>query len=96
MSNKYSFRVPYSCTTYGNLSGVVWAENREEAMEIIENRGTDDDSYDDCDSDDYTYNYDETSIELEEGIEGDEEDSYNDDDSMPEVPSYFLEHILLI
>lgn len=69
MSNRYFFRVPYSCTTYGNMSGTVYADNREEAMNLIENREIDDESYDDSDSDNYNYDFDEASLELEEGSE---------------------------
>lgn len=69
MSNKYSFRVPYSCSNYGSMTGIVYARNREEAMELIENRETEDECYDDSDSDNYNYYFDEASIELEEGSE---------------------------
>lgn len=100
MSNRYSFRVPYSCSTYGSMSGIVYADNRENAMELIENRETEDECYDDSDSDSYNYYFDEASLELEEGSEDNEDDEeyYGNDDShiLSEIPAYFLENILFI
>ena len=101
MSNRYSFRVPYSCSTYGSMSGIVNARNREEAMELIENRETDDECYDDSDSDNYNYDFEDAEIVLEEGSEEDENDDeeYNEntDSHIPsEIPAYFLENILFI
>ena len=90
--------MPYSCTTYGNMSGTVFAENREDAMELIENRETEDENFDDSDSDNYNYDFDEVSLELEEGSE-DDEDEYNEDEDshiLSEIPAYFLENILFI
>jgi hypothetical protein len=79
------------------MSGYVWAENREEAMDIIENRETEDENYDDSDSDNYNYDFDEASLELEDGSEDEESDDYNDDEStLAEIASYFLENILFI
>lgn len=100
MSNRYSFRVPYSCSTYGSMSGIVYADSREDAMELIENRETEDECYDDSDSDNYHYHFDEASIELEEGSEDNEDDDeyYGNEDShiLAEIPAYFLENILFI
>jgi len=74
MSNRYSFRVPYSRSNYGSMSGIVYADNREDAIELIENRETEDECYDDSDYDNYHYCFDEASIELEEGSEDKEDD----------------------
>ena len=69
-------------------------------MELIENRETEDESYDDSDSDNYHYHFDEASIELEEGSEDNEDDEeyYGNEDSyiLSEIPAYFLENILFI
>lgn len=101
MSNRYSFRVPYSCSTYGSMSGIVFANNREDAMELIENRETEDENYDDSDSDNYNYDFEEVEIVLEEGSEDNEDDDeeYNestDSHILSEIPAYFLENILFI
>ena len=97
MSNKYSFRVPYSCSTYGSMSGYVWAHNRDEAIDLIESRETEDECYDDSDSDNYNYYFDEASIDLEEGSENDDEYYENEDSHiLSEIPAYFLENILFI
>jgi hypothetical protein len=80
------------------MSGIVWAENRDEARDLIDNRDTEEECFDDSDSDDYNYNFDEASIELEEGSEDDEEEYNEDEDShiLSEIPAYFLEKILFI
>jgi len=32
--NKYYVRVGFSCTSFGNLTGVVYANNQEEAEDV--------------------------------------------------------------
>jgi len=100
MLNKYEFRVGYSCSSYGTMSGIVYARNREEAAEFIESRQTENESYDDGDSDNYSYNIEDADIELLEGTEEDEDDDENyygeTSKSFSEIPAYYLENILSI
>ena len=33
MANKYYFKVPYTCTTYGTVTGYVIADDEDEAVD---------------------------------------------------------------
>ncbi len=107
MTNKYYFRVPYSCSTYGRMSGYVYADNEEEAIEKIERAETGDTDYDDTDSDNYNYYCDEAELTLEE--EDVEEPHHNhhynrSDDTFSnlstidqdKMPGYFLSEVVLL
>jgi len=64
--NKYFVKVGYSCTTYGNLTGYVFANSQEEAEELIyDHDNIHDQDYDSNDSDNYNYFEDEAEIDLE-------------------------------
>lgn len=66
--NRYSVRIPYSYSRYGNLTCYVYAEDEDEASDLLyecENRYNED--YEDGDSDgDTEYDYSDARIELEE------------------------------
>ena len=99
--NKYFVKIPYSYTKFADLSGFVYAEDKEEARELAEeNFNIHDESYDDCDdSGDSTYNYSEMSIELEESdIPESEIPSRNITNSFtnstePVLPNHYLEDL---
>lgn len=100
MANKYFFRVPYSCSTYWKKTGYVYADDVEEAAERIDSGDTYDESYEDDDSDNYTYYTDEADIEIEEeDVENpDSEESSGSSSSFRRIdqdviPSYFLSEI---
>jgi len=63
--NKYLIRIPYSYPQYGKLYGFVYAEDEEEAEDLAQDRCIlHDDDYNDGDSGDSEYYYDEIEIEL--------------------------------
>ena len=107
MTNKYYFRVPYSCSTYGRMSGYVYADNEEEAIEKIERAETGDTDYDDADSDNYSYYCDEAELTLEdEDVEepvhhnhyyhtNDTSNSLSNIDQ-DKMPGYFLSEVVLL
>lgn len=93
--NKYLIRIPYSYTQYGKLYGFVYAEDEEEAEDLAQDRcNLHDDDYNDGDSGDSEYYYDEIEVELEESdIEQNRIPSRNVGDpirSDPTVPKHFL------
>lgn len=80
--NKYAVKIPYSYTTYACLSGVVYADNEEEAKELAtDHRLEEEDHYDTDSSDDSDYDYDNMEMEmLEEDI---------DEELIPDDPQYY-------
>ena len=93
--NKYLIRIPYSYPQYGKLYGFVYAEDEEEAEDLAQDRcNLHDDDYNDGDSGDSEYYYDEIEIELEESdIALNRVPSRNFGDpirSDPSVPKHFL------
>ena len=96
MANKYFFKISYSCSTYGTLSGYVIAENEEEAFERIENRDTEGEEYDDCDSDNYVYNNEDLQLNIEEENVIDPHVSHTsiwNKEVESSIPAYFLSEI---
>ena len=105
MANKYLFRVPYSCTTYGTMRGYVIAENEEEAYDRVSDSHTENEEHGDNDSENYDYDYSETNLELEEEDIDDpyadgenSDDEYNDEEDSeepdaPECIPYYLSDI---
>lgn len=64
---KNTISKPYSFPQYGELNGFVYAESENETFEITGDRiNIHDESYDDDDTCDSTYDYDEMRIELED------------------------------
>lgn len=95
MANRYFFRVPYTCKTYGDLTGYVVAEDEEDAVDLIINGSTDNEEYTNEDSEDYNYDYDEATFQIQEsGIEPE----YPADNSSQykSHPKYFLSEVNLI
>ena len=93
--NKYLIRIPYSYPQYGKLYGFVYAEDEEEAEDLAQDRcNLHDDDYNDGDSGDSEYFYDEIEIELEESdIAQNRVPSRNVGGpirSEPSVPKHFL------
>lgn len=92
MANRYFFRLPYSCKTYGDLTGYVVAENEEEAIDLIINGSTDDEEYSNEDSENYNYDYDEATFDIRESDIEPEHSTINSQ----KHPKYFLSEINLI
>jgi len=64
---KYLVKLPYQFPQYGTLYGFVYAEDEEEAEDLEQDRcNLHDEDYNDKDSGDSEYFYDELEIELEE------------------------------
>ena len=66
--NKYFVKIPYSYTQYATLSGFVYAEDEEEAIEIATDREKihDEDYQDDEDSGDSNYDFENIDVECVE------------------------------
>jgi hypothetical protein len=99
MANKYYYRVPYSCSTYGTMTGYVIVDDEEEALEKVENRDAESDEYSDDDSEGYNYYYEDAELELEEeDIESppnghsDSENRFEDTEH-EQTPAWFLSEI---
>jgi len=64
--NKYFVKIGFSCKTYGDLTGFVYANSLEEAVELIYDRDNIHEAdYENNDSDDYNHYEEEAEIELE-------------------------------
>lgn len=92
MANRYFYRIPFWCTTYGDLTGFVVAEDEEQALELIQNGRVDDEEYTNEDSENYNYNYDDATFHVRES---DIEPVHSDNDS-PVYPKHFLSEVNLI
>ena len=95
MANRYSFDVPYFCTTYGRVKGFVIADDLDDAVDKINSRDFTDEEYEDLDSSSYDFDCSEGGITVEEyDIYGDE---YNDEEENErgelEFPSYYLAEV---
>jgi len=98
--NKYFIKVPYSYTQYAELTGIVYAENEEEAEELAaEDWNIHEESYDDKDSSgdsDFDYDYMEVTLE-ESDIPAQDIPQRNTANHFNSVesnlPSYFLEDL---
>ena len=66
--NKYFVKIPYSYSQYATLSGYVYAEDEEEAIEIATDREKihDEDYQDDEDSGDSNYYFENIDVECVE------------------------------
>jgi len=91
--NRYSVSIGYSCNSYGNLSGYVYANSREEAEELIcETDNIHDQDFETNDSDNYNYYDAEADIDL---VETDILPPHNNDNSnsntpFSNTPNYYL------
>jgi len=93
--NKYFVKIGYSCRSYGELTGFVYAESQEQAEELIYNQDNIYESdYETNDSEDYNYYEDEAIIELSESNitpPARFQNSHNDAiSSFGSLPNYFL------
>lgn len=96
--NKYQVKIPYSYPQYGKLFGYVYAEDEEEAEDLAQDRcNLHDDDYNDNDSGDSEYFYDEMEIELEESDVPRENIPsrfpINSASQLPVVPQHFLSEL---
>lgn len=98
MANKYSFDVPYSCTTYGRVKGYVIADDIEDAVDKINSRDFEDEEYEESSSDNYDYDCSDGDIEVEQYDIYDDEYNNNEDpepeENSTDVPSYYLAEVL--
>ena len=98
--NKYFVKIPYSCSTYGDLSGYVYADSKEEATELADESliNIHESEHNDEDSDNYNYLTEEMIVELNE------EDISSEDlprnystpqvtQDLSELPSYYLSEL---
>jgi len=98
--NKYTVRIPYSYSRYGTLTATVYAEDDEEASDLLyecENRMNED--YDDGDNDgDTTYDYCDATVELEEEdvVSPNETDRVSKADYELALPCRFIDDLVLI
>jgi len=98
--NKYFIKIPYSYTQYAELTGIVYAENEEEAEELAtEDWNIHEESYDDKDSSgdsDFDYDYMEVTLE-ESNIHAQEIPQRNSANhftsAKSNLPCYFLEDL---
>ena len=92
--NKYFIKIPYSYTQYGELSGIVYAEDEEEAAELTRNiQNIHEDEFEDGDGDSTNYYYDNLDIELEETNVTDDPVRNGQQQFrsiQPQIPSYYL------
>jgi len=96
--NKYYIKLPYSYIQYGELSGSVYAEDEEEAEELIRDiSNIHEQVFDDSDGDSTDYSYDNVEIELEEeNITGQLPPANSVPNPIPGLPKYYLSDIHLI
>lgn len=92
MANRYFYRIPYSCTTYGDLTGFVVAENEAQAIELIQNGSVDDEEYSNEDSENYNYDYDNASFHVRES----DIEPMHQSGNRSVYPKYFLSEVNLI
>jgi len=92
--DKYFVRIGFSCTSYGNLTGYVFANSLEEAEELLcDHDNIHEQDYDNNDSDNYNYYEDEAEIDLEtENVTPPAEHQNPSQTNSPfyNLPAYFL------
>ena len=98
--NKYLVKIPYSYTQYAELTGFVFAESSEEAIELsADDWNIHDSEHNDVDSSgDSEYDYDEISVTLEESdIDVHEIPSRNNTNTFnpvqTDLPNHYLEDL---
>ena len=97
--NKYLVKLPYQYPQYGTLYGFVYAEDEEEAEDLAQDRcNLHDEDYNDKDSGDSEYFYDELEVELEESDLSSADiparPAVNGFKSEPSVPEHFLQDLI--
>lgn len=91
--DKYFVRIGFSCTSYGNLTGYVFANSLEEAEELLcDHDNIHEQDYDNNDSDNYNYYEDEAEIDLETENVTPPAEHHPSQTNTPfyNLPSYFL------
>jgi len=100
--NKYFIKIPYSYTQYATLSGYVYSNDDEDAVEIAESlENIHDEAYedsDDSDSGDSNYDFENIDVEcLESDVPRESiPQTYRNQYTHPEIsnlPNYFLEDL---
>ena len=98
--NKYFLKIPYSYTQYATLSGYVFAEDDEDAVEIAESlENIHEESYeDDSDSGDSNYDFENIDVECVESNVPRESipQTYRNQHTHSEIsnlPNHFLEEL---
>lgn len=98
--NKYFVKIPYSYTQYATLSGYVFADEDEEALEIAESlENIHEEAYeDDDDSGDSNYDFENIDVEIVESDVPREAipQTYRNHHLLPEIsnlPNHFLEDL---
>ncbi|MBK7446148.1 MAG: hypothetical protein IPJ45_09010 [Ignavibacteria bacterium] len=98
--NKYFVKIPYSYTQYATLSGYVFSNDDEEAIEVAESlENIHEEAYEDCDdSGDSNYDFENIDAECVETDVPRESipQTYRNQYIHPEIsnlPNYFLEDL---
>ena len=100
--NKYFVKIPYSYQQYATLSGYIYAEDDEEAIEVAESlENIHEEAYedsDDSDSGDSNYDFENIDVECVESNVPRESipQTYRNQYTHPEIsnlPNYFLEDL---
>lgn len=99
--NKYYVRIGFSCRSYGELTGFVFAESQDQAEELIYNQDNIYESdYETNDSEDYNYYEDEATIELSESnvTEPAQHRNSHYEATFPfdDIPNYFLAELNIL
>lgn len=93
--NQYYVKISYSCRAYGEFSGYVYANSREEAQELIyDHENILEQDHEENDFEDYSYSEDEADIELQESdVTPPPGYNVNNTSSSLVLPEYFLAEI---
>ena len=98
--NKYFVKIPYSYTQYATLSGYVFSEDDDEAIEVAESlENIHEEAYEDQDdSGDSNYDFENIDVECVESDVPRESipQTYRNQHTHPEIsnlPNYFLEDL---
>ena len=97
--NKYLVKLPYQYLQYGTLYGFVYADDYEAAEDLAQDRcNLHDEDYNDKDSGDSEYFYDELEVELEEtdlsSADIPARPAVNGFKSEQSVPEHFLQDLI--
>ncbi len=96
---KFFVKIPYSYTQYATLSGYIYAEDDEDAIEIAESlENIHEESYEDDDSGDSNYDFENIDVEcLESDVPSESiPQTYRNQYSHPEInnlPNHYLEDL---
>ena len=91
--NKFLLKIPYSFRRYGSYTCIVYADTKEDALDLASEFGTHhSEEYDDNENDgDMDFEYSDTDVELEEEDVVEPVNIVTDDITpFSKIPSYFL------